>query len=107
MPGSTDVADISHICPTGQINTATAPLGTPGHSWQNVAAVGSGIGFKGMIYAAKVMALAGCDFAVDPDLIRQARAEFDEATRSVPYHAAVDKIVPPPHVPAAAPWRVD
>ncbi len=107
LAGSTDVADISHVCPTAQIGAATAPLGTPGHSWQNVSAAGSGIGFKGMLYAAKAMAAAGFDFMIHPELVREARAEFDRATRDMPYRAAVGEIVAPPHVPADAPWRAD
>ncbi len=105
LAGSTDVADVSHVCPTAQIGTATAPLGTPGHSWQNVAAVGSPIGMKGMLYAAKTMAAAALDFVTDPGLVRLAKDEFERATRGTPYHAAVEEIVPPPHVPGDAPWR--
>lgn len=107
LAGSTDVADISHVCPTAQIGTATAPLGTPGHSWQNVAAAGSSIGMKGMLYAAKAMALAAFDFVTDPELVRRAQAEFDRATRDMPYQAAVGKIVAPPHVPVDAPWQAN
>ena len=50
MSGSTEVADVSWITPTGQISTTCWPLGTPGHSWQTVASCGSSIGAKGMIF---------------------------------------------------------
>ncbi len=35
-PGSTDVGDVSWLCPTAQIHVAAYPNGTPGHSWQVV-----------------------------------------------------------------------
>lgn len=79
MGGSTEVADVSWITPTSQITTCCWPLGTPGHSWQTVAASGSTIGAKGMIFAAKAMALAGLDLFTQPELLEQARVDFDEA----------------------------
>ncbi len=79
MGGSTEVADVSWITPTGQITTTCWPLGTPGHSWQTVASSGSSIGSKGMIFAAKAMALAGFDLLTKPELLAQAKAEFERA----------------------------
>ena len=79
MGGSTEVADVSWITPTGQVTTTCWPLGTPGHSWQTVASSGSSIGAKGMIFAAKAMALAGLDLLTQPDLLAAAQAEFERA----------------------------
>ncbi len=79
MGGSTEVADVSWIAPTGQISTTCWPLGTPGHSWQTVAASGSSIGAKGMLFAAKAMALAGYDLLTKPALLAAAKAEFTRA----------------------------
>lgn len=79
MGGSTEVADVSWIAPTGQITATCWPLGTPGHSWQTVAACGSTIGAKGMIFAAKTMALAGLDLLTKPTLLASAKAEFGTA----------------------------
>ena len=79
LGGSTEVADVSWITPTSQITTTCWPLGTPGHSWQTVASSGSSIGGKGMIFAAKAMALAGYDLLTKPDLLAQAKAEFQRA----------------------------
>lgn len=78
MGGSTEVADVSWITPTGQITTTCWPLGTPGHSWQTVASSGSSIGAKGMIFASKAMALAGYDLLTKPDVLAQAKAEFEK-----------------------------
>ena len=79
MGGSTEVADVSWITPTGQMTTTCWPLGTPGHSWQTVASCGSSIGNKGMIFAAKTMALAGLDLLTKSDLLAEAKAEFNRA----------------------------
>lgn len=89
MGGSTEVADVSWITPTGQITTCCWPLGTPAHSWQTVVSSGSSIGSKGMLFAAKSMALAGLDLMTKPDLLAKARAEFDEARNGKVYISPV------------------
>ena len=76
LPGSTEVGDVSQITPTGQLTTCCWPLGTPGHSWQIVASSGSSIGFKGMLLAAKALALTGLDLLTRPDVLAEAQAEF-------------------------------
>src|SRR4029077_10975126 len=75
-PGSTDVGDISWHVPTGGLSTACFAAESPGHSWQNVAAIGSPIGHKGMLVAAKVLALSLVDLLQDPETIKGARADF-------------------------------
>jgi len=49
--GSTDVSDVSWQCPTMEFGTSTYVLGTPGHSWQNVALSGMSIGHKSLFFA--------------------------------------------------------
>lgn len=78
FPASTDVGDISWLVPTVGLGTATWVPGTSAHSWQAVAANGMSIGFKGMINAAKVMAMTGVDLLMNPALLTQAREEFDK-----------------------------
>ncbi|MEI7468691.1 MAG: amidohydrolase, partial [Chloroflexota bacterium] len=80
MPGSTEVADVSQITPTGNLVTACFPHGTPGHSWQLTAAVGSGIGLKGMMLATQTMALTAADLISDAATLAKAKAEFSLAT---------------------------
>lgn len=76
MSGSTDVADVSWNIPTAQFTTACAPIGTPGHSWQNVVSVGSSIGQKGMLVAAKILGLSVFSLIKNPKLVQQAKEEF-------------------------------
>jgi aminobenzoyl-glutamate utilization protein B len=96
QPGSTDVGDVSWVAPTGQITTACQALGTPGHSWQTVAQGRMGIGHKGMLYAAKVMALAAKDFLQDPELVRKAKDEFKRRRSAVDYTSPIPEGAKPP-----------
>lgn len=75
--GSTDVADVSWVVPTVGIETATWVPGTAAHSWQAIAAGGTGIGEKGMVVAAKAMAMTAVDLFTDVQLRRAAKAEYD------------------------------
>ncbi len=85
MPASTEVADVSQITPTGSLSTCCQPLGAPGHSWQVVAASGSGIGSRGMVLAAKSLALTALDLMTRPETVWAAREEFATATRGKRY----------------------
>lgn len=76
--GSTDIGDVSWAVPTAGFIAATWVPGTAAHSWQAVAAGGMGIGHKGMMLAAKVLALTARRLYEEPELIEQARREFDE-----------------------------
>jgi aminobenzoyl-glutamate utilization protein B len=84
-PGSTDVGDISWHVPTGGLSTACFALESPGHSWQNVAAIGSPLGHKGMMVAAKVLALSALDLLEDAQLVESAKADFDERMKDRQY----------------------
>ncbi len=74
--GSTDVGDVSWVVPTAGMRAATWVPGTSGHSWQAVAAGGTSIGTKGMIVAAKTMALTAIDLYKDPSIIEAAKEEL-------------------------------
>ena len=56
--GSTDVGDASYAAPTAQMNVATYANGTPGHSWQVTAQVGSTITHKALVTVAEAIGLA-------------------------------------------------
>ncbi len=73
---STDVADVSWVVPTVGLATATWVPGTPAHSWQAVAAGGTSIGFKGMMVAAKTLALTAIDIFESPDVIAESWKEL-------------------------------
>jgi aminobenzoyl-glutamate utilization protein B len=73
---STDVADVSWVVPTGGMSAATWIPGTSAHSWQAIAAGGTPIGTKGMVVAAKTLAMTAVDLLTDPELVQAARAEL-------------------------------
>jgi len=76
--GSTDVADVSWMVPTAGMSSATWVPGTSAHSWQAVAAGGTSIGNKGLVVAAKTLAMTAIDVFTRPDLIAAAKAEHEE-----------------------------
>jgi aminobenzoyl-glutamate utilization protein B len=78
MSASTDLADVSWNVPTVSMTAATFAPGVPAHSWQATACAGGAIGVKGMMVAAKSMALTALDLFTDPTHIQKARAEFDQ-----------------------------
>jgi aminobenzoyl-glutamate utilization protein B len=75
---STDYADVSWNVPSVSMTGATFAPGVPAHSWQATACAGSTIGVKGMMVAAKSMALTTVDLFADPAHIQKAKAEFDQ-----------------------------
>jgi aminobenzoyl-glutamate utilization protein B len=74
--GSTDVGDVSWVVPTIGLGTATWVPGTSAHSWQAVASGGTSIGRKGMMVAAKTMALTALDLFKNPKMIQEATEEW-------------------------------
>ncbi len=76
--GSTDVGDVSFTVPTVGMGAATWVPGTPAHSWQAVAAGGTSIGNKGMMIAAKTLALTAINLFQDQELVKKAKVEFLE-----------------------------
>ena len=76
--GSTDVGDVSWVVPTAGMRAATWVPGTAAHSWQAIASGGTSIGGKGMMVAAKTLALTAKDLMRQPALIQAGRQEFDE-----------------------------
>jgi aminobenzoyl-glutamate utilization protein B len=82
---STDVGDVSWVVPTVQMTAATWVPGTPAHSWQAVACGGTSIGAKGMLVAAKTMALTTADLFRDPAVIQKAKAELEKARGGFKY----------------------
>jgi aminobenzoyl-glutamate utilization protein B len=83
--GSTDVGDVSWVVPTVQMSAATWVPGTPAHSWQAVASGGTSIGAKGMMVAAKTMALTTADLFREPALLSKAKAELEKARAGFTY----------------------
>jgi aminobenzoyl-glutamate utilization protein B len=87
--GSTDVGDVSWKVPTGGFRAVCFVSGSPGHSWQNVASVGSPIGEKGIVYAAQVLAATAVRLFEDPILVSSAKADFDRRMKNRQYKSLI------------------
>ncbi len=94
--GSTDVGDVSWFVPTSGLSAVCFAAGSPGHSWQNVAAIGSPIGHKGMMAAAKVLALTTIDLLQDPQAVAEAKADFQARMKDRKYTTRIPENVKAP-----------
>jgi len=97
MPGSTDVADVSWNVPLGEFGTACEIMGSPGHSWQNAATAGMSIGHKGLLTAAKILAISALDFLKNPDLIEKAKKEHENSHKDKLYISPLPEGLKPPY----------
>ena len=93
--GSTDVGDVSWVTPEIRLSVTTAPIGTPWHSWAVVACGGMSIGHKGMIYAAKALAMTAYDLFQSPDLVKEVQEEFKNRKGDAAYQPILPEGPPP------------
>ena len=94
--GSTDVGDVSWVVPTTGFTTACWIPGTPGHSWQAVAAGGTSIARKGANLAARVLAVTAWDLFHDSDLLAAARTEHNRRLENQAYRSLMQPGQKPP-----------
>lgn len=76
---SSDEGDVSWNVPTSSLSTATWVAGTAAHSWQAIAAGGTSIGARGMMVAARTLALSAVDLFSDAGKVAAIRTEFLES----------------------------
>jgi aminobenzoyl-glutamate utilization protein B len=77
-PASTDAGDVSWVVPTAGFTAATFVPGVGAHTWQAAACAGSSIGRKGMVVAARTLALAGVELFENPAEVQSAREAFEK-----------------------------
>lgn len=99
--GSTDVGDVTWVVPTAQFSTACRAIGVPGHSWAVTSCSGMSIGHKGMLYAAKVLGLAGYRYLTDPALREEAYAEWKHQLKGREYEVLIPEQIKVPPLPFA------
>ena len=95
-PGSSDMGDMSWYAPCSMLQTATWASRAAAHSWGVVASGRTSIGHKGMMYAAKVMALSAAELILSPEVLERARAEFRAVVERTPYKCPIPDDVPAP-----------
>ncbi len=91
MGGSTDVGDVSWVCPTGQFDALCWAAGTPAHTWQATAQGKGSVAHKGVLFAANVLAATAYDFLTDPALVEAAKADWKEALGGETYPETLPK----------------
>lgn len=75
--GSSDVADVSQVVPTVNINTSCYGRYTPNHSWAVTVQAKKPAAHKGMIYAANVLALMAVHLIEEKELLARVKDEFN------------------------------
>ncbi|MGN0442413.1 MAG: amidohydrolase [Acutalibacteraceae bacterium] len=95
IPGSSDVGDVSWVCPVSQCGTSTWPVGTAAHSWQAVACGKSDFAHKGMLYAGQIIAATAVDVCNNPDIIETAWKQLKVKTGNHPYHCPIPTEITP------------
>jgi aminobenzoyl-glutamate utilization protein B len=97
---STDVGDVSWIIPTGEIRAAAFVPGVSVHTWQSTACAGMSIGQKGMLVAAKTLALTAVDLVTDPNQVQAARKSFEQRIAGRKYRSKFPPDAKPRLTPA-------
>lgn len=82
LAGSTDVGDVSHLLPVGQVFVATAAADTPLHSWQMVAQGKMSYAHKGMLRAAMILADTCKMILEQPELLKPIKEEWKQRSSS-------------------------
>ena len=97
-PGSSDVGDVMHLVPCIQVLSSTYNKMATGHSWQIAACCGHSIGFKGMIFGAKVLAVTASKIFENPQIAEDAKAELKQVMAGREYVCPIpaDLAVPQP-----------
>jgi aminobenzoyl-glutamate utilization protein B len=93
---STDAGDVSWNIPTIGFRAATFVPGVVAHTWQAAATSGMSIGQKGMVVAAKALAVTGADLFADAKLIADAKADFKKQLNGATYQSVIPEFQKPP-----------
>ena len=89
MRVSNDQCNVSWLAPFGFLRTTCRAPGTPQHHWLATQQYDSGIGWKGMLAAAKTLACTGLDLLTQPAILRKIQKEFKEKTRGFVYRSPI------------------
>jgi len=93
---STDVGDVSWNVPTIGFGAATFVPGVAAHTWQAAACAGMSIGQRGMLVAAKAIALTAADLFSNPEIVDEAKADFHKQLEGKVYESQIPEGQKPP-----------
>jgi metal-dependent amidase/aminoacylase/carboxypeptidase family protein len=80
--GSTDMGNVSYVVPSVHPYIAIVPETVPGHSREFCQAAVSPAGHRGLLLAAKGLAMTTLDLLTDPGLLSRVKAEFEREVAS-------------------------
>jgi aminobenzoyl-glutamate utilization protein B len=93
--GSDDIGDVSWNMPTVTLRYPANIPGGPGHNWANGIAMATPIAHKGALAGAKVQALTLLDLMLDPKIVTDAWAYFNDVQTAedtyIPFIAPTDQ----------------
>src|SRR5260370_1584694 len=93
---SNDNGDVTWVVPSAALSFPASVPGINYHNWQAAVTPTSTMAHKGMVSASKVLAGAMLDFLTKPELVRQARVEFEKATTEMKYFSVFTPDANPP-----------
>jgi aminobenzoyl-glutamate utilization protein B len=96
VAASDDKGDVSWVVPSAVLYFPASVPGINYHNWPAAVTPTSTIAHKGMVAGSKALAGALLDYLTKPELIRQARAEFDQATAEMKYFDVLPPTAKPP-----------
>jgi metal-dependent amidase/aminoacylase/carboxypeptidase family protein len=76
--GSTDMGNVSQLVPCIHPIVAIAPVGIVAHSPQFAAAAASEAGIRGLLDAAKALAMTVVDLVANPEVAIKVKEEFQQ-----------------------------
>ena len=84
-----DIGDVSWFSPEMSFVVTCLPLGVNMSNWEGAIFAGHDIGKKGMLYAAKIIALSAIDYLSDPSVRDIIRKEFETRTSRYKYSSII------------------
>jgi aminobenzoyl-glutamate utilization protein B len=96
IAASNDIGDVTWVVPSAALNFPASVPGISYHNWQAAVTPTSSIAHKGMVQASKVLAGTILDFLTKPELVKQARVEFEKATTEMKYFPVLPADATPP-----------
>jgi aminobenzoyl-glutamate utilization protein B len=93
---SNDNGDVTWVVPSASLSFPASVPGINYHNWQAAVTPTSTIAHKGMVSASKVLAGTILDFLTKPELVKQARTEFEKTTTEMKYFPVLPADAKPP-----------
>ena len=94
--GTSDVGEVTRVCPTGYVDIPGGVPGAIGHHWSSTAGNYGSANWKGVNVAAQAMAAVVIDLMTKPEELKKAKDEFDAWYKDNPYTSMLPADATPP-----------